>query len=524
MYFAECNEQCDLDYSAMLDWQHSLNPATDDCRVTSSPKSAMCSSLNRQSGDERVLLHSQDYSPGFRQEHDSLGEKDIPIEAYWGIHTSRALENFQLSEMRLSQFPALLRAYASIKLAAVRVNARLGVLNAQKAQAIERACRDLESGSLDKQFPIDVFQGGAGTSTNMNVNEVLANRALEYLNRPKGDYDALHPNDDVNLSQSTNDTYPTAIRIATLRLHNEYRKTLCALAIALEERGTAFNDVIKLGRTQLQDAVPMTLGQEFKAFASAIRKDVRSGDIIVGNLHETNLGGTAIGTGINAPEGYAAAVISELNRLTGLPLKLADDLVSASWDVSALVLYSGWLRQSALTLSKLANDLRLLSSGPRGGIGEITLPSVQAGSSIMPGKVNPVIAEAINQIAFQVMGNDVAIGMAAEAGQLQLNAMEPLIAFNLLSSLQLLINGVDMLTSRCIRGILANPNACRQYLDRSVCLATALVPLLGYEAAARMAHEALQSGKTIRNTVIEHGLMEPLEADDALDAGRMLGR
>jgi aspartate ammonia-lyase len=470
-----------------------------------------------------VLLQSQNRARGFRQEHDSLGEKDIPIDAYWGIHTSRALDNFQLSEMRLSQFPALLRAYGSIKLAAARANERLGVLTAEKAEAIESACRDLESGSLDAQFPIDVFQGGAGTSTNMNVNEVIANRALEHLNRSKGDYEALHPNDDVNLSQSTNDTYPTAVRIATLHLHKEYRKALCALATALDERGVAFNDIIKLGRTQLQDAVPMTLGQEFKAFASAIRRDVRNGDLIVGNLHEINLGGTAIGTGINAPDGYAAAVITELSKLTGLPLKLADDLVSASWDVSALVLCSGWLKQSALTLSKLANDLRLLSSGPRGGIGEITVPSVQAGSSIMPGKVNPVIAEAINQIAFQVVGNDVAIGMAAEAGQLQLNAMEPLIAFNLLSSLQLLINGVDTLTTRCISGISANPNVCRQYLDRSVCLATALVPLLGYEIAARMANDALQSGKTIRNTVIEHGLMGALEADNALDAGRMLG-
>jgi aspartate ammonia-lyase len=473
---------------------------------------------------KRVLLQTQDYSRGFRQEQDSLGEKDIPIDAYWGIHTSRALENFQISEMRVSQYPALLRAYSSIKLAAARTNARLGILDNQKAQAIERACGDLESGSLDENFPIDMFQGGAGTSTNMNVNEVIANRALEYLNRSKGDYDALHPNDDVNLSQSTNDTYPTAVRIATLRLHKEYRKALCDLCTALDGRAVAFIDIIKLGRTQLQDAVPMTLGQEFKAFASAIHKDVRNADNIIGNLHEINLGGTAIGTGINTPAGYAAAVVSELNELTGLPLKLADDLVSASWDVSALVLYSGWLRQSALTLSKLANDLRLLSSGPRGGIGEITLPSVQAGSSIMPGKVNPVIAEAINQIAFQVMGNDLAIGMAAEAGQLQLNAMEPLIALNLLSSLQLLTNGVDTLVTRCITGISANPNVCRQYLDRSACLATALVPLLGYKLAVNTANEALQSGRTIRNIVVANGLMEVLEADDLLHPARMLER
>jgi aspartate ammonia-lyase len=322
----------------------------------------------------QVLLKSQSRSHEFRQERDSLGEKDIPIDVYWGIHTCRAMENFQFSELKLIQYPVFLRAYGAIKLAAARANAQLGVLDDRKAEAIERACGDIESGWLDDQFPIDVFQGGAGTSTNMNVNEVIANRALEYLNRAKGDYDALHPNDDVNLSQSTNDTYPTAVRIATLRLHKEYRDTLCALCTALDERGLAFIDVIKLGRTQLQDAVPMTLGQEFRAFASAIRKDVRNGDLVVGSLHEINLGGTAVGIGINAPDGYAEVVVSELIELTGLPLKLADDLVSASWDVGACVLYSGWLRQSALTLSKLANDLRLLSSGPNGGIGEITLP------------------------------------------------------------------------------------------------------------------------------------------------------
>jgi aspartate ammonia-lyase len=472
----------------------------------------------------QVLTRSQDFSRTFRQEHDLLGEKDIPADAYWGIHTSRALDNFQLSGLPLNQFPVLLQAYGSVKRAGVRANARLGLLTPEKAQAIEHACSDLEAGLLNDHFPIDMFQGGAGTSTNMNVNEVIANRALEYLDRTKGDYESLHPNNDVNLSQSTNDTYPTAIRIAALRLHGTYLQTLSELRNALNERSHAFTDVIKLGRTQLQDAVPMTLGQEFRAFASAIHKDTKMADAVTASLCEVNLGGTAIGTGINAAPGYAETVVAELRELTGLPLKLADDLISANWDVGAYVLYSGWLKQTALNLSKLANDLRLLSSGPCAGLGEITLPKVQAGSSIMPGKVNPVIPEAINQIAFQVMGNDLAIGMAAEAGQLQLNAMEPVIAFNLFFSLQLLTNGVEMLTNRCIKGISANVDICRNNVDRSPSLATALVPVLGYDVATQAANDALQSGKAVRDIVVESGLLDTQETNELLDPHRMLGK
>jgi aspartate ammonia-lyase len=390
-----------------------------------------------------------------------------------------------------------------VKKAAARTNARLGDLPSEKAAAIDGACDDVIAGGLLNEFPVDVFQGGAGTSTNMNINEVIANRALERLGLPRARYDVLHPNDHVNLAQSTNDVYPTAIRLAILFSHGSLRSALEGLALEFDRKGDEFVDVVKLGRTQLQDAVPMTLGQEFKAFAATLREDVARLGELVNFFTEVNLGGTAIGTGINTDPQYQAMVVQELANLTGLPLVPAFDLVEACWDTGAFVLFSGMLKRTATKLSKISNDLRLLSSGPRGGLNEINLPPLQPGSSIMPGKVNPVAPELVNQIAFQVIGADLTVTLAAEAGQLQLNVMEPIIAYNILQSLMLLTNSIEMLRNKCVAGITANREQCRHHLEVSTAVATALTPIIGYERAAQLAKAVLASGRTIQAVVAE---------------------
>ncbi|MEL3892898.1 aspartate ammonia-lyase [Ferrovibrio sp. MS7] len=456
-----------------------------------------------------------------RLEHDSLGEMAIPAAAYYGIQTRRAIDNFRISGIGLNHYPNLIRAFGMVKKAAAAANTKLGYLPPEKNAAIAAACDELIGGRLHEWFTIDVFQGGAGTSTNMNVNEVVANRGLELMGHQRGDYAHLHPNDDVNLSQSTNDAYPTAVRLATLLSHAELSDALQALAAEFRKRGEDFSAIVKLGRTQLQDAVPMTLGQEFEAFAINIEEDVARGNETVRLFHEVNLGGTAVGTGINTDPDYSALAIGELARVSGLPMVRAANLIEASWDMGAFVLYSGMLKRVAVKLSKIANDLRLLSSGPRGGLNEINLPPMQPGSSIMPGKVNPVIPEVVNQVCFQVIGNDMAVTMAAEAGQLQLNVMEPLIVHNVMHSLQLLVRAARTLTELCVAGITANEDYCRRHVEASIGLVTALNPYIGYERAAALAKEALKTGRTVRDLVLEKGWVDAAQIDTILDLAGM---
>lgn len=431
-----------------------------------------------------------------RQEQDALGPILVPFDALYGGQTARAIANFPISGTTIGRFPGLLAALARIKTAAARVNARLAGLAPDKAAVIEKVCAEIIAGQHQQHFPVDVFQGGAGTSTNMNINEVIANRGLELMGHPCGSYSHLHPNDDVNRSQSTNDVYPTAIRMALMSDIPQLMARLLDLAMAFEAKGAAFAGIAKLGRTELQDAVPMTLGAEMRAYGVTLREDVERLRATVGMLAEINLGGTAIGTGIAAPVGYQDAVFVELVGMTGLPLKPAADLMEASWDAGVFVHVSGVLKRVATKLSKIANDLRLLSSGPRGGFGEIRLPAMQPGSSIMPGKVNPVICEMVNQVAFHVIGADVTISFAAEAGQLQLNAFEPVMAFELLQSVALLRNATEIFRLRCIDGLEADAERCRRNLEASTANFAALVPVIGYECASVLAQDMLASGKT----------------------------
>lgn len=436
-----------------------------------------------------------------RTERDALGQIDVPYDALYGAQTERALRNFPISGVAIAQLPDLIKALAIVKKAAARANAKLGQLTAEKAAVIERACNEIIGGQHMQHFPVDVFQGGAGTSTNMNMNEVVANRGLELMGRPCGEYQHLHPNDDVNRSQSTNDVYPTSVRLALMMSVPALMEAMLALAGAFEDKGHAFAHIRKLGRTELQDAVPMTLGAEMRAFGVTIREDVERLRATVNMLAEVNIGGTAIGTGIAAPPGFREEVLNELSNISGLVLKPAADLMEASWDAGVFVHLSGVLKRVAIKLSKIANDLRLLSSGPRGGLGEIRLPPMQPGSSLMPGKVNPVIAEMVNQVAFHVVGNDVTISFAAEAGQLQLNAFEPVMAYGLLQSIMLLRNAAQTLRSRCIEGIEANEERCVANLEASAAHLTELVPILGFDKASTLARDLLDNGATWRNTV-----------------------
>ncbi|WP_067682235.1 aspartate ammonia-lyase [Nocardia miyunensis] len=445
-----------------------------------------------------------------RCEHDLLGDRDVPADAYWGVHTLRASENFPITGTPLASYPHLVTALAAVKEAAARANEELGLLAPHKAAAIAAACREIrEQGRLREQFIVDVIQGGAGTSTNMNANEVIANRALEILGHAKGEYAHLHPNDDVNLSQSTNDAYPTAVRVATILAVRELLESMTVLRNAFADKATEFHDVLKMGRTQLQDAVPMTLGQEFSTYAVMLEEDQSRLAEAVVLMEEINLGATAIGTGLNAPEGYAEAARGHLAAITGLPLVTAANLIEATQDCGAFVQLSGVLKRIAVKLSKTCNDLRLLSSGPRAGLNEIDLPAVQAGSSIMPGKVNPVIPEVVNQVAFEVIGNDMTITMAAEAGQLQLNAFEPIILHSLSKSIVHLGAACRTLAERCVAGITANAEVTRAMVQNSIGLVTALNPYIGYLAATEIAKEALVSGRGVAELVLEKGLLPP---------------
>ena len=462
-------------------------------------------------------------SASFRIEKDLLGTLQVPSDAWYGIQTLRAVQNFRLTGVPLAHYPKLVVALAMVKQAAADANLQLGHLDSVRHGAISQACSQIIRGEYHDQFVVDVIQGGAGTSTNMNANEVIANLGLAALGHAKGEYQYLHPNNDVNMAQSTNDAYPTAIRLGLLLGHDTLLASLSSLIDAFAERGAAFAGVLKMGRTQLQDAVPMTLGQEFHAFATTLGEDLdRLRRLVPELLTEVNLGGTAIGTGINADPRYQALAVERLAAISGQPLKPAADLIEATSDMGAFVLLSGMLKRTALKLSKICNDLRLLSSGPRTGIHEINLPARQPGSSIMPGKVNPVIPEAVNQVAFEVMGNDLAISMAAEAGQLQLNVMEPLIAWKLFDSIRLLQRAMDMLREHCITGITANEQHCRELVERSIGLVTALNPHIGYENATRIAKLALESGRGVLELVREEGLLDEAQLADILRPENMI--
>ena len=453
----------------------------------------------------------------WRIEHDLLGERDVPVDAYYGIHTLRALENFPISGTPISHYPGVIVALASVKQAAGRANHALGLLDDDRARAIEQACEEIRGGALHDQFVVDVIQGGAGTSTNMNINEVVANRGLEILGCEKGDYQRLHPLEHVNLSQSTNDAYPTALNVASHHAIGELREAMRVLQTTFSIKAREFADVLKMGRTQLQDAVPMSLGQEFSAFAVMLDEDVDRLTESRALLREVNLGGTAIGTGINTDERYSALAVSHLAEITGVAFEPAQNLVEATQDVGAFIQVSSVLKRIAIKLSKTANDLRLLSSGPRAGLGEINLPPMQAGSSIMPGKVNPVIPEAVNQIAFEVIGNDVTISLAAEGGQLQLNAFEPIIAHSLFKSITHLRAGCLILAERCVADITPNREHLYQSVIHSIGLVTALSPVIGYEASSEVAKEALLTKRSITDVVLERGLMTEDELAHYLD-------
>ncbi|WLP57474.1 aspartate ammonia-lyase [Agrobacterium fabrum] len=455
-------------------------------------------------------------SSPMRIEHDLLGNCPIPAEAYYGIHTLRAVENFPISGVRLSDAPNLVNALAAIKEAAARSNAELGLLKGGLAGAIIQASREIRCGSLLDQFVVDLIQGGAGTSTNMNANEVIANRALEILGHDRGEYSYLHPNEHVNMGQSTNDVYPTALKLASLTGIAGLLKAMENLRVTFTEKATEFSDVLKMGRTQLQDAVPMTLGQEFGTYAVMLEEDEARLSEAALLIREINLGATAIGTGITAHPDYASKVREHLSIIVGIDLITAPNLVEATQDCGAFVQLSSVLKRVAVKLSKVCNDLRLLSSGPRAGFGEINLPPRQAGSSIMPGKVNPVIPEVVNQVAFEVIGNDLTVTMAAEAGQLQLNAFEPIIFYSLNKSVQHLTQACKTLAENCVRGITANRARLQDNVAQSIGLITALNPYIGYSSATEVALEAHRSGRGVYDIVLERGLMAKETLDTVL--------
>ena len=438
-----------------------------------------------------------------RVEHDFIGEREIPNDAYYGVQTLRALENFNITGITVSSEPLFIKSFAYVKKAAAMANRDCGVLDAKLAEAIIFAADKLIAGEHKDQFITDLIQGGAGTSVNMNTNEVIANIGLEYLGHKKGEYEFLHPNNHVNCSQSTNDTYPTAMRLALYKKMELYLDAIDKLKSAFTKKGNEFAKVLKMGRTQLQDAVPMVMGQEFHGFASTVAQDIKRLKEAQVLLATCNMGGTAIGTMINTPKEYPKLVTKYLADLTGIPVTLSEDLIDASSDTGDYVQISGTLKRSVLKISKICNDLRLLASGPRCGLHEINLPKMQPGSSIMPGKVNPVIPEVVNQTAFYVIGADVTITMAAEAGQLQLNVMEPVIGFSLFTSLGYMSNAVNTLTTKCIDGITANEEVCKAFVMNSIGIVTALNPILGYEMSASIAKEADQSGKSVHDIVVE---------------------
>ena len=476
----------------------------------------------RQSNSKVVNVGAQYESGRTRTEHDLLGDREVPAEVYYGIQTLRGIENFTISGVTLNFYPELIIALAQVKLASARANYELGLLPEDITHAIERACHEIINGKYHHHFVIDMIQGGAGTSTNMNANEVIANRTLELLGHEKAEYKHCHPNSHVNMSQSTNDAYPTSVKIALIASNVKLVEVLQMLIDGVKEKEAEFAEVIKMGRTQLQDAVPMTLGQTFGAYATTLEEEVERLNVNSRLLNEVNMGGTAIGTGINADPEYSEKVIRHLQKITGLDIRLASNLVEATQDTGAFVMYSASVKRLAVKLSKICNDLRLLSSGPRAGLNEINLPPMQPGSSIMPGKVNPVIPEVVNQIAFKVIGNDLTVTLAAEAGQLELNVMEPIIVQSLFESIEMLKNGMTTLLHRCIAGITANVEHCRNMVMNSIGLVTALNPVLGYETCTILAKEAMQQNKGVYELVLEKNLLTKEELDEIMKPENMI--
>jgi len=452
-----------------------------------------------------------------RTERDLLGEKQIPADAYYGVQTARALENFQISEMRMNTYPEFIEAYAMVKVAAARANAKVGAMKPDRLAAIERAYQAIMAGEHRDQFLVDWYQGGAGTSANMNVNEVMANIGLESMGREKGDYRYLDPHDDLNMSQSTNDSYPTALKIAFIRRNAKVIAELEQLAGAFRALGNKYLEVPKMGRTELQDAVPMTIGQEFHAFAASLETEIQVLKEAERHLYAVNMGATAIGSGINVPKGYPQAVAAELARLTKRPIVPADDMFAATWDQQGFVAYSAALESVAIKLSKISDDLILLSSGPRAGLNEINLPPLQPGSSIMPGKINPVIPELTNLIAFRVMGNDATVGLAAHSGQLQLNAYEPIEGLAVMEAQEILQRGLSTMRTKCVTGITVNEKVLEHYIETTIGIATALNPVLGYEKATELAAEAQKTGKGLLQLVREKKLLTEAQIKELLD-------
>jgi len=468
-----------------------------------------------------VLNPIPSHSASIRTEKDSLGEREIPIDAYWGVQASRAMENFPYNSHQVKQFPNFIIAYAYIKKAAALANNELGILPKEKMTPIVQACDEIIAGKLHDQFPIDMIQGGAGTSTNMNVNEVIANRALEIMGHQKGEYKYLHPNDDVNLSQSTNDNYPSACKLAVLLGLKNTIKSITELKNTLDAKGAEFKDVVKMGRTEMQDAVPVTLGQEFNGFADTINEALVQLNQARDAFYKVNMGGTAIGTGLNSPPKYGALVVKKMAELTGFPFVQCHDLVGASSDGAGYIQMSGALKRMGIAISKVANDLRLMSSGPRTGFYEITLPAMQPGSSIMPGKVNPVIPEVTSSIAYQLAGYDTTITMAAELSSLELNPVECIIVYDLLMGVDLLDKGTSVFTTKCVAGIKANKERCATMVKGSIGLVTALNPVLGYEKSAAIAKESLESGRPVYDLVLEKGWLSKEKLDDMLKPENM---
>jgi aspartate ammonia-lyase len=454
---------------------------------------------------------------GFRTEHDLLGDKQVPADAYYGVQTARALENFQLSGVAINHYPGFVEAWAIVKLAAARANTDVGAMKPERLAMIEKACKAVMDGKYHDQFMVDWYQGGAGTSTNMNANEVLANIGLELGGHKKGEYQFLEPHDDLNMSQSTNDSYPTAIKVALILRNEKLVAELQKLVTSFRAKGDAYLRIVKMGRTELQDAVPMTVGQEFHAFAASIQDEITLLKDSEKYLYAENMGGTAIGTGINVPKGYAEKCAAHLAQLTKKPIVPASDMIAATWDQQGYVVYSGALKSVAIKLSKISSDLILLCSGPRAGLAEINLPALQPGSSIMPGKVNPVVPEVVGIVAFRVIGNDASVSLVAHSGQLQLNAYEPLEGLATIESQHLLYNASMLLRTKCVDGITVNEKVLEHYMETTVGIVTALNPVLGYDKATELASEAYKSGKGILQVIREKKILTEAQIKDLLD-------
>lgn len=457
-----------------------------------------------------------------RIESDLIGSMEVPAEALYGVQTLRGIENFPISRFRLSEHPLFINGLALTKLGAAMANHELGLLTDEQFEAIAQACREILAGQHHDQFPVDMIQGGAGTTTNMNANEVIANRALQIMGYELGDYKYCSPNDHVNCSQSTNDAYPTAIHLGLYATHQEFLKHYVLLIESFEKKAVEFADILKMGRTQLEDAVPMTLGQTFGAFASILKDEIRNINFAAEEFLTVNMGATAIGTGICSEPEYAQKCIAALREITGWDIKLADNLVAATSDTSCMVGYSSAMRRIATKMNKICNDLRLLASGPRCGLHEFDLPARQPGSSIMPGKVNPVIPEVMNQISYKVIGNDLCVAMSSEEAQMELNAMEPVMAQCCFESAEIMMNGFDTLRVNCVDGITANPAQCRKYIHDSFGVVTALNPVIGYKNSTKIAKEAMATGKSVYDLVLEHGILSKEDLDTILAPENMI--